>query len=51
MRDIVVVGPGTASVYPEPLFARGVTVLGSAAQVTDASKDDTSSSAKCCSRI
>ena len=35
-RDIVVVGP-TASVYPEPLFKRGVTVLGGV-QVTDASK-------------
>ena len=35
-RDIVVVGP-TASVYPEPLFKRGVTVLGGV-QVTDATK-------------
>ena len=35
-RDIVVVGP-TASVYPEPLFKRGVTVLGGV-RVTDASK-------------
>lgn len=35
-RDIVVVGP-TASVYPEPLFNRGVTVLGGV-RVTDASK-------------
>ena len=35
-RNIVVVGP-TASVYPEPLFKRGVTVLGGV-QVTDASK-------------
>ena len=36
VRDIVVVGP-TASVYPEPLFKRGVTVLGGV-RVTDASK-------------
>jgi len=35
-RDIVVVGP-TASVYPEPLFKRGVTVLGGV-RITDASK-------------
>ena len=35
-RDIVVVGP-TASVYPEPLFKRGVTVLGGV-RVTDAMK-------------
>lgn len=35
-RDIVVVGP-TASVYPEPLFKRGVTVSGGV-RVTDASK-------------
>ena len=35
-RDIVVVGP-TASVYPGPLFKRGVTVLGGV-RVTDASK-------------
>jgi len=35
-RDIVVVGP-TASVYPEPLFKRGVTVLGGV-RVTDAPK-------------
>jgi len=35
-RDIVVVGP-TASVYPEPLFKRGVTVLGGV-RVTDAAK-------------
>lgn len=35
-RDIVVVGP-TASVYPEPLFKRGVTILGGV-RVTDASK-------------
>ena len=35
-RDIVVVGP-TASIYPEPLFKRGVTVLGGV-RVTDAAK-------------
>src|SRR3972149_5995794 len=35
-RDIVVVGP-TASVCPEPLFKRGVTVLGGV-RVTDTSK-------------
>ena len=35
-RDIVVVGP-TASVYPESLFKRGVTVLGGV-RVTEASK-------------
>lgn len=35
-RDIVVVGP-TASVYPEPLFNSGVTVLGGV-RVTDAAK-------------
>ena len=35
-RDIVVVGP-TASVYPEPLFKRGVTVLGGV-RITDTSK-------------
>jgi len=35
-RDIVIVGP-TASVYPEPLFKRGVTVLGGV-RITDASK-------------
>ena len=35
-REIVVVGP-TASVYPEPLFKRGVTVLGGV-RVTDAPK-------------
>lgn len=35
-RDIVVVGP-TASVYPEPLFKRGVTVLGGV-RVTNATK-------------
>lgn len=34
-RDIVVVGP-TASCYPEPLFKRGVTVLGGV-RITDAS--------------
>ncbi|NUO08828.1 MAG: DUF364 domain-containing protein [Candidatus Brocadia sp.] len=35
-RDIVVVGP-TASVYPEPLFKRGVTVLGGV-KITNAMK-------------
>jgi len=35
-RDILVVGP-TASVYPAPLFKRGVTVLGGV-RVTEASK-------------
>jgi len=35
-RDVVIVGP-TASVYPEPLFKRGVTVLGGV-RVTDAAK-------------
>ncbi|HHT9111104.1 MAG TPA: Rossmann-like domain-containing protein [Candidatus Brocadiaceae bacterium] len=35
-REIVVVGP-TASVYPEPLFKRGVTILGGV-KVTDATK-------------
>ena len=35
-NEIVVVGP-TASVYPEPLFARGVTVMGGV-KITDASK-------------
>ena len=35
-RDIVVVGP-TASVYPEPLFKRGVTVLGGV-RTTDVTK-------------
>ncbi|MCR4345236.1 MAG: DUF364 domain-containing protein [Candidatus Scalindua sp.] len=35
-NEIVVVGP-TASVYPEPLFARGVTVLGGV-RITDAAK-------------
>ncbi|GAN34889.1 MAG: Fis family transcriptional regulator [Candidatus Brocadia sp. AMX2] len=35
-RDIVVVGP-TASVYPEPLYKRGVTVLGGV-RITDAAK-------------
>ena len=35
-RDILVVGP-TASVYPAPLFRRGVTVLGGV-RVTEASK-------------
>lgn len=35
-REIVVVGP-TASVYPEPLFKRGVTVLGGV-RITDARK-------------
>jgi uncharacterized protein (DUF4213/DUF364 family) len=35
-RDIVVVGP-TACVYPEPLFKRGVTVLGGV-RITDAAK-------------
>lgn len=35
-HDIVVVGP-TASVYPEPLFQRGVTVLGGV-RITDAAK-------------
>ncbi len=35
-RDIVVVGP-TASVYPAPLFKRGVTVLGGV-RITEASK-------------
>ena len=35
-RDIVVVGP-TASCYPEPLFKRGVTVLGGV-RITDAPK-------------
>jgi uncharacterized protein (DUF4213/DUF364 family) len=34
--EIVVVGP-TASIYPEPLFARGVTVLGGV-RITDAAK-------------
>ena len=35
-NEIVVVGP-TASVYPEPLFARGVTVLGGV-KITDAAR-------------
>jgi uncharacterized protein len=35
-REIVVAGP-TASVYPEPLFKRGVTILGGV-KVTDATK-------------
>jgi len=35
-NEIVVVGP-TASVYPEPLFARGVTVMGGV-RITDAAK-------------
>ncbi len=35
-REIIVVGP-TASVYPEPLFKRGVTILGGV-KVTDATK-------------
>lgn len=35
-RDIVVIGP-TASVYPEPLYKRGVTVLGGV-RITDAAK-------------
>jgi len=35
-NEIVVVGP-TASVYPEPLFARGVTVMGGV-KITDASR-------------
>ncbi len=35
-NEIVVVGP-TASVYPEPLFARGVTVMGGV-RITDAAR-------------
>ncbi len=35
-NEIVVVGP-TASVYPEPLFARGVTVMGGV-KITDAAR-------------
>lgn len=35
-KEIVVVGP-TASVYPEPLFRRGVTVMGGV-RITDASR-------------
>ena len=34
--EIIVVGP-TASVYPEPLFARGVTVMGGV-RIADAAK-------------
>ena len=34
--EVVVVGP-TASIYPEPLFARGVTVMGGV-RITDAAR-------------
>ncbi|NOR64533.1 MAG: Fis family transcriptional regulator, partial [Candidatus Scalindua sp.] len=33
-KEVVVVGP-TASIYPEPLFKRGVTVMGGV-RITDA---------------